>query len=221
MMNRFIIPVMVFAATGLILSIVGIGVVLSGGGPQKARPVMLLRDDAAIGLSIPQFELIDQSGQSTTHELFDGRITIMDFMFTNCPFACPGMVMAMSEVKKRLGSTDVQFVSITVDPARDTPERLRDYARMHEIDTSRWRFLTGEISTINRIATDSLQFLVQPDENIPIRLPDGSTMANVIHPTKLILVGPDREVLGFYEYNISEDLDALTRRAREAARTLK
>lgn len=219
-MNRFIVPLMIFAATGLLLSLVGMGLVISA-VPDRPTPRMMLRDDAAIGLSVPEFELVDQDGRAQTQAIFDGRITIMDFMFTHCPFACPGMTMAMSDMMRRLEDDGVQFVSISVDPERDTPERLAEYAAENDVDTGRWTFLTGQRAMIERIAVDALQFLVQPDERVKIPLPDGSEMPNVIHPTKLILVGPDREVVGFYEYGFSEDMDELARRARAAAAQLR
>jgi protein SCO1 len=220
-MNRFIIPLIIFATTGLILSVVGMLLVLSGPPEQAVRGVRLERDDAAIGLSVPEFELVDQEGRRRTHAMFDGRITVLDFMFTHCPFACPGMTMAMSDLAARLKGMDVQFVSISVDPLRDTPQLLKEYAVRNGIDTSRWHLLTGDPAVVESIAVKSLQFLLQPDDNVKIVLPDGSEMSNVIHPTKFILVGPDREVLGFYESSFPEDLDELARRARAAAASLK
>jgi protein SCO1 len=219
-MNRLLIGLMVFASVGLLLSIVGMAMVLTWPRPQ-AQLVMLERDDAAIGLNVPEFELVDQEGRVRTQEMFEGRITILDFKFTQCPFACPRMTAETLALMDQLAGTDVQFVSVSVDPLRDTPGRLKKYAAEHGADTQRWTFLTGEMAMINRIATESLQFLVQPDERTPIALPDGTQMSNIIHPTKFILVGPDREVLGFYESTFEEDMEALARRARGAAKGLR
>jgi protein SCO1 len=219
--SRFIVPLIVFAATGLLLSIGGMVMVLSRGPDTAGHAGRFVQDHSAIGLSVPEFTLVDQDGTTRTHQLFEDRITILDFMFTHCPFACPGMTMAMSDLARRLEGTGVQFVSISVDPARDTPEQLKAYAVRNGVDTSRWHFLTGDLGTIEKIAVQSLQFLVQPDERTMITLPDGSEMANVIHPTKFILVGPGREVLGFYESSFPEDLDELAIRARSAAASLK
>jgi protein SCO1 len=220
-MNRFIIPLIVFAATGLLLSIVGMVFVLSGSPGASVRGVRLEQDYAAIGLRVPEFQLVDQEHRARTHEMFEGRVTILDFMFTHCPFACPGMTMAMSDLATRLKGVDVQFVSISVDPLRDTPELLKAYAVRNGVDTARWHFLTGDPAVVESIAVNALQFLLQPDDNVKIALPDGSEMSNVIHPTKFILVGPDREVLGFYESSFPEDLDELAGRARAAAASLK
>lgn len=221
-MNRFILPLLIFAITGLVLSAIGMFLVLRGGSSgETVQRIGLVQDPVAVGLSIPEFSLTDQGGRPRTHEMLEGRVTILDFMFTHCPFACPGMTMAMTDVARRLEGTGVQFLSISVDPLRDTPERLTKYAADHNIDTARWTFLTGDMATIKHIAGESLKFLVQPDERVKIDLPDGTKMANIMHPTKFILVGPDRRVLGFYESGFPEDLDALTVRARAAAASLR
>jgi protein SCO1 len=213
--NRFFLPLLIFTATGLVLSIVGMVLTMPGSDASAAR--VSQHNDTSLGLWVPEFELTAQDGEPRTHEMFEGRITILDFMFTHCPFACPGMKLAMEELTRRLQDTNVQFVSITVDPERDTPERLGEFAAERGYDTSRWTLLTGRMDVITHIATDSLKLLVQPDERVQIPLPDGSEMANVIHPTKFILVGPDREVLALYEATFPEDLEALERRARAAA----
>ena len=81
-------------------------------------------------------------------------------------------------------------------------------------------FLTGDYATMQQIVKDSLQFELQPDTTRTIPLPDGTTMQNITHPTKLILVGPDRRVLGFYDPNLIEDVDRLRIRAKIAAERL-
>lgn len=217
-MQRLLIPVIVVAAVGLILSIVGLIVTVQrGGGP---GPVVIQPDPSVAGLRIPEFALTDQSGQPRTHEMLDGRVTILDFIFTNCPFACPMMTGAMVELSAGLEGTPVRQLSISVDPERDTPEKLRQYAANNDADPDRWTFLTGDAAEVERIVRDGLQFAIGPDESRPVVLPDGSTMSNIIHPTRLILVGPDRRVLGMYDPNRDEDMRALEAKARAAAKAL-
>lgn len=166
---------------------------------------------------IPAFSLIDQDGRPQTEALLDGRVTIVDFIFTNCPFACPGMTMEMSGLAESLKGTPVRFASFTVDPQRDTPEQLKQFATEHGADTTRWTLLTGDFDTVKRIAQDTLKFAVSPDTSRPIELDDGTTMANVVHPTKLFLVGPDRRLIAMYEYTNPDDMLALKARAKAAA----
>jgi len=215
-MKRLIVPLMVFAAVGLVLSVIGLVVVSRRMG--EGRPGRVLEPDAvAVGLSIPEFRLVDQEGAARTQEILEGRVTVVDFIFTHCPFACPTMTLEMGDVARDLAGTGVRFLSISVDPGRDTPARLKEYGTDAGVDFARWTFLTGDYPTIEGIVLGSLQFALQPDPNRKITLPDGSTMENITHPTKLILVGPDRRVLGFFDPNRVADMEMLRVRAKAAA----
>jgi protein SCO1 len=95
---------------------------------------------AAVWVTLPQevtkpslvggpFRLVDQNGRTVTDEDFKGKPFIVFFGFTNCPDICPTTLFEMSEVLKRLGP-DAQKTAalfISVDPERDTPEKLKDY----------------------------------------------------------------------------------------------
>src|SRR5690606_9297818 len=117
----------------------------------------------------------------------------------------------------------VRFVSISVDPAHDTPERMREYAGRFGVDFSRWQFLTGDEATVRRIVHDQLGFDTREDPSEPIELQDGSggTMSNIIHPTRLFLIGRDRRVLGMYAYDSPEEMERLEAKARAAAAALR
>ncbi len=170
-------------------------------------------------LSIPEFNLVDQDGKPADQSIFDGRVTVLSFVFTHCVLVCPMLTGRMYEQYENLAGTSVRFVSISVDPANDTPERLRQYAAAFGVDHSRWRFLTGDAATIRRIASESLKFDVSddPDESNRITLPDGESMANIRHPDRMILVGPDRRLIGLYSPNFEDDRAALTARLRAIA----
>lgn len=219
-MRRLILPLMVFAAVGLVLSIIGLVSVLRAPAPPSAEPRASTQDAHLTGLAIPPFTMTDQDGKEQTQAILDGRVTVVTFIFTHCPFACPMMTAAMHEVAAALTDTPVRFLSISVDPTRDTPRRLAQYAQNNAIDTTRWTLLTGTQATIDAVLKEALGFALQPDPAQKITLPDGTQMDNIIHPTKLLLVGPDRKVLGFYESARPEDTPLLARRARQAAREL-
>lgn len=217
-MKRLIVPLLVFATVGLILSVVGLVMVSRRMGESAGGVSRVLKPDAVVeGLSVPEFSLVDQDGAPRTHEMLDGRVTIVDFMFTHCPFACPIMTSAMVDLSGELAGTGVRFASFSVDPARDTPERLRQYGAENGADFSRWTFLTGDYATVDRIVRGSLQFALQQDPNTRIPLPGGGEMENIQHPTRLILVGPDRRVLGFYDPNRPDQMELLRARAKAAA----
>lgn len=226
-MNRWFVALFVLVAVVLTVSL-GALVMLSN-LRATGRPVpqiagstptvadALAPDQGFDGMVVPDFALVDQDNRPVDASIFDGRVTIADFIFTNCPFVCPGMSAAMQDLAAKLAGTDVRFVSISVDPERDTPAQLRDYATRHQADTARWRFLTGDRATVERILRDALLFEVQERPETQIPLADGTTMSNILHPSHLALIGPDRRVLALYLFSSQDQLDQLESRARAGA----
>ena len=77
--------------------------------------------------SVPYFSMINQEGESFSQNNLQGKITILDFMFTSCMGPCPLMTTNMSKLHKAFSNeTEVQFVSITVDPEVDNQKKLKE-----------------------------------------------------------------------------------------------
>jgi protein SCO1/2 len=191
-----------------------------------ARPVdsgaMALAPDPNMDLlSIPEFEVTTQDGETYTRDELLGQLTILDFFFTHCPFICPPMSQNMLRAQRALANTDVQFLSISVDPEHDTPERLKEYAREIGADTSTWTFTTTDRETVNRILRDGLLLASsQPNPEQVINLPSGTTMSNITHPSHFILVGPDGDILSLTNGLNRAEVDVLIDRARQASTAL-
>lgn len=101
-----------------------------------------------VGENLPDFALYDQDGKIVQVSQLRGRQIVLNFIFTRCPDAkmCPATVMKMMQLQsmaRDAGITDLELISITLDPEYDTPGVLRDYADARGIDTSNYRFLTG------------------------------------------------------------------------------
>jgi protein SCO1/2 len=99
----------------------------------------------------PEFALTSQDGQRIALSDLRGKVVAVTFIFTFCSATCPVLTPMMSLVQDRLGpdfGTNVAFVSITIDPDRDTSEVLKLYAQMHGADVPGWSFLTGKASVI-------------------------------------------------------------------------
>lgn len=97
---------------------------------------------------VPNAALIDENGKAVALDSMKGHVTVYDFIFTNCSGICPIMSKSMQALTKKVPKdAPVRFVSISVDPARDTPEVLRTYAKRFRND-DRWVFLTGDRDTI-------------------------------------------------------------------------
>lgn len=181
----------------------------------------LLPDEMLVGYAIPEFQLTDQDGRPVDQSILDGKITVLDFIFTNCPFACPGMTAEMLKLQSALEGTGVRFLSISVDPVNDTPEVLRAYGDSRGVDFERWSMLVGPFEDVRAIVRDSLNFHVGEDTSREVVLEDGGRMANISHPSHLILVGPERQVLGIYMFSDPDKMVALRGRARAAASALQ
>jgi protein SCO1 len=111
-----------------------------------------------VGERIPDFVLYDQDGRVVDSSRFRGKQVMLNFIYSRCPVAnmCPLSTAKMVETQKRAreaGISDIEFVSITLDPAHDTPGVLRDYADARGIDTANFSFLTGPEAAIKDLLT--------------------------------------------------------------------
>lgn len=95
----------------------------------------------------PAFSLTNQSNERLTSEDLRGQFVLYTFTYTNCPASCYNINETMQEIQSRLnevklGGIKVSFVTISIDPERDTPEVLNAYAKSLNADLSRWQFAT-------------------------------------------------------------------------------
>lgn len=103
----------------------------------------------------PEFALTTQDGARLSLEDLRGKVVAVTFIYATCVDACPLLTAKMAGLQKRLGrefGRTVFFVSITVDPERDTPAALRHYARAHGAEPGGWAFLTGTPDEIREVA---------------------------------------------------------------------
>ncbi|MDO8542462.1 MAG: SCO family protein [Opitutaceae bacterium] len=106
-----------------------------------------------VGEKVPSFALYDQNGGVVQSDRFAGKQIMLNFIFTRCPVAtmCPAATAKMVQTQKRAreaGVKNLELISITLDPAYDTPGVLKEYAEVRGIDTSNFSFLTGPESAI-------------------------------------------------------------------------
>ncbi len=103
----------------------------------------------------PDFVLVSQDGTEVGLASLRGKVVVVAFIYTSCSDVCPLLTEKMARVQDNLGESfgrDVAFVSITVDPERDTSEVLRAYAEAFDADPAGWFFLTGEVEAVRRVA---------------------------------------------------------------------
>jgi len=112
---------------------------------------------------VPNAALVDENAKPVRLDANRGYVTVYDFIFTNCAGTCPMMTATMRRLTTKVGKdAKVRFVSISVDPQRDTPPVLRDYASRVRNDP-RWTFLTGERKTIVDLSVNGFKLAAGGD----------------------------------------------------------
>ncbi len=148
-------------------------------------------------------QLVNQFGKAVTlndPELKD-KILIVDFFFTSCPSICPSLTRNMKKMQDAFNKTDtvLRFISITVDPARDSAEKLKAYGDKYNINHDTWWMLTGEKRVIYDLAMKEFK----------ANIADTDVDTNFIHTDKFFLLDKDRVVRGWYSGLDSAHLDRL------------
>ncbi|HWR91940.1 MAG TPA: SCO family protein [Desulfobacterales bacterium] len=110
---------------------------------------------AAVQVKYADTVLLDQSGKQVKlkSDVFGDKLVVIDFAYTSCTTICPVLTALLAQVQTQLGERlgkEVQLVTITVDPARDTPARLKEYAAKHGAKPG-WTWLTGPTGTVNDV----------------------------------------------------------------------
>jgi protein SCO1/2 len=103
----------------------------------------------------PEFALTSQDGVRMTLADLRDKVVAVTFIYTSCADTCPLLTAKMAQVQDDLGpnfGSKIAFVSITVDPERDTPDVLRKYAQSFAANLSGWSFLTGTPQSIWEVA---------------------------------------------------------------------
>lgn len=101
----------------------------------------------------PEFEFINQEGDTITNEDYLGKVYLVEFFFTTCPTICPVMNKNLVEIQDEFEDrSDFGIASFTIDPDHDTPEVLSNYAEKYGIDHPHWNLMTGDREKIYDLA---------------------------------------------------------------------
>jgi len=157
--------------------------------------------------TVPDFRLIDQTGAPFGPERLEGRVWVADFVFTRCPDVCPRMTERLAGVQRALGER-ADLVSVSVDPAYDTPERLAAFARAHGAESPRWHFLTGESTHVQDAVLRGFKIAFARDS---------ADIASITHGVHVVLVDGRGRIRGYYDSNDADALERLVSDARRLA----
>jgi protein SCO1 len=175
-------------------------IVLVASGAWRSRPD---EQKLPIRFPAPEFSLTNQQNESFGSNELAGKVYVIDFIFTRCAGPCPLMTKKMAMLHESVNDPGVRYVSVSVDPNYDTPDRLKVYGDRFKADHNRWAFLTGESKAVfNMIAGFKLAA-------IPSDEPTG-----ILHDEHMLLIDQQGNVRGIYSSSSQEELSALARDIR-------
>ncbi len=162
----------------------GMGEAGSSGGGTVVQDELAGVDEPA-----PDFTLTDQDGNELSLSSLRGQPVLLDFIFTRCPGPCPVLTGIHRDVREGLDDDAkalVRSVSVSLDPAYDTPEVLRGYAEARRLDTTGWSFVTGPV--------EEVEVVVAAYGVGSVREPDG----NIVHTLATFLIDADGNIAERY-----------------------
>lgn len=202
----------VFVLVALVALIIGLTVHRVLNSEQQLDPTQML--DAGIvilpqGRDVPELTLTNQAGEPVRVDQFDGKWTLLFFGYTFCPDICPATLAELRQLRGQLPDEvreQLRPVLVSVDPARDTPEQLKQYL---EFFGEGFVGLTGTLDDIQTLANGV---------GIPF-IPGDTSRENytVDHSGNLVIIGPDGRQHGFIRaplkvQKLSQQLPALLSR---------
>jgi len=180
---------------------------------------------------VPSFALTERSGRQVTTADLRGSVWIADFIYTECTETCPTQSLQLAQLQREFsGTPDLRLVSITVDPAHDTPAVLRAYAERYGA-SERWWFLTGDKREIYCLAREGFRLGVTDPRSADV--PDCSRSAwlaasvawashgshgIVMHSARMVLVDRIGQIRA---YHLATDRDSMTRLRANLRRLLQ
>jgi protein SCO1 len=139
---------------------------------------------------VPDTQLVDETGRQVNLASMKGSVTVYDFIFTSCTGICPIMTNNMRELTPKVPKdAPVRFVSISVDPTRDTPAALAAYAKKNRNDP-RWTFLTGDRQAVIDLSVKGFKLAAGDPE------PGGEAL---LHSSRFAVADKDGLIRGYYD----------------------
>jgi protein SCO1 len=155
----------------------------------------------------PAWTLTDQQGRQVRSDAFGGKLVIADFIYTHCTDICPQLSLQMQALQEELRAegllgTEVQLLSFTTDPARDTPGVLRPYAARHRADPDAWRFLTGPEGVLVPLIVEGFRLgvtVLPPTSTAHEAHADSTAHYEVMHSGRFVLIDRRGRIRAYYD----------------------
>lgn len=151
-------------------------------------------------LSKTNYNLVDQNNNSISFpQIAKGKISVIGYIFTNCPDICPLTTNNMRLIQEKLKEEkidNVQFISISFDPLQDKPETLKKFAEVRNLDLSNWIFLTGEKPIVDSLMSRVKILAVKSDSTV---FKDGRKIYYYVHTDRIQLMDRENKILKNYK----------------------
>lgn len=161
--------------------------------------------------AVPAFQLTSQDSRPFSDKDLRGAPYIASFIYTTCKSICPMLTSQLKVLQRRLSTQAprTRIVSISVDPERDTPEVLKQYARDRGADLSRWTFLTGNPLAVRSLVVGGFkQAIDTTQEAAGDGTPSKAAAPDIMHSMRFALVDGRGHIRGFFESR-SDQIDSL------------
>ena len=172
--------------------------------PQAILPIHGFKESDSSGKTIyhtiPDWEFINQNGEKVSSEEYKGQIYVTEFFFTNCPTICPKMTVNMHALQSKTKDLDVQFLSYTVDPTRDSSATLKNYQQAYGINDDNWNMLTGDQYKIYELGVNG--YLVPNQE-------DALAPGGFLHSEMFMLIDKQGRIRGYYDGTNAKNMDKI------------
>ena len=157
------------------------------------------------GHTVPPFAFMGIDSIEVTHRDVEGRIKVVDYFFTHCPTICPLLSSQLARTQailndRGIDESKLMILSHSVDPERDTPERMKEYAFMMDADTSQWKFLTGDKEELYDQARHGY-FLTA--------IPSDTAAGGFFHSDIFALIDRENRIRGFYDGTSTSEVDEM------------
>lgn len=150
---------------------------------------------------VGSFNLTDQDNKTVTENDFKDKIYITDFFFVTCPTICPKMATQMQRVYLEfIDNNEILFLSHTVMPEKDSVPVLKEYANKLEVNTNKWKFVTGDKKQIYNLARKTYFAAISEGDGGP---------DDFVHTENFVLVDKEKRLRGFYDGTSEKDADRL------------
>ncbi|MEX0965775.1 MAG: SCO family protein [Bacteroidia bacterium] len=149
---------------------------------------------------IPEFQFVNQDGNTVSPSTFEDKIYVADFFFTSCPTICPKMKKEMLRVYEEFEDEDeVALLSHTIDPVTDDVQQLHEFAEKLGVKSSKWHFVTGSRDELHGIA----------DHYLASAMEDADAPGGFLHSGTFVLIDKQKHIRGAYDGTDPSSVDVL------------